>query len=91
MPARCRDSAMLRQTAFDDVIAGRNTCTAVRTLVLPRSLILGPQFPILGPVPRLGGQKGCQMADPDVEVEYPISLPVAIAVVIFGFGLNLLH
>ena len=70
MPARCRDSAMLRQTAFDDVIAGRNTCTAVRTLVLPRSLILGPRFPILGPVPRLGGQKGCQMADPDVEVEY---------------------
>jgi hypothetical protein len=60
MLARCRDSAMLRQAAFDDVIAGRNTCTAVRTLVLPRSLILGPRFPILGPVPGLVEKRGAR-------------------------------
>jgi hypothetical protein len=32
------------------------------------------------------------MADPDIEVEYiRLAFLVAVAVVIFGFGLNLLH
>jgi hypothetical protein len=58
MPARCRDSATLRQAAFDDVIAGRNTCPAV--LDPPSRSPLGPRFPILDPAPRPQEKRGAR-------------------------------
>jgi hypothetical protein len=59
MPARCRDSATLRQAAFDDVIADRNLHSGP-DLDPPSLSPLGPRFPVLGPVPRPEEKRGAR-------------------------------